>query len=155
MTTKAPTTIQQQIEILESRGIIIDDKNFCINALECLNYYRLSAYMLQYKKIGQDTYTLIAFETIYHIHEFDRKLRVALLSVLEEVELLLRAKLAHYHAHAFGALGYLDTQNHIELNLIGFPANWEKILQTKIPNPAYIISRTKINERGKISCVKD
>lgn len=108
--TKPPTTYEQQVELLKARNIIINDNGFCLKALENLNYYRLTAYMLQYKR-DDSGYENVSFETVYNIYEFDRKLRSLLLMVLEEVELALRTKLSYYHAHSFGALGYVDKGN--------------------------------------------
>lgn len=112
---KPATTYENQMLILKSRGIIINDEQFCIDILSHLNYYRLTAYMLPYK-INNDKYEAISFEKIYNIYEFDRKLKSLVLSVLEEIELLLRTKLAYYHSHKFGPLGYLDENNYNKLH---------------------------------------
>jgi abortive infection bacteriophage resistance protein len=107
---KSPKTYEEQMNILKSKNIIISDKKFCLNALSRLNYYRFTAYALQYK-INEDEYSSIPFEKIYNIYEFDRKLRGLLLVALEEIEILLRARLSYYHAHNFGPLGYLNIDN--------------------------------------------
>ena len=107
---KEPKTFEEQIKILESRNISINDKEYCKSVLERLNYYRLTAYMLPFK-LDNGLYIEVEFEKIYNIYEFDRKLRSLLILVLEEIELSLRTKLAYYHAHKFGALGYLDKDN--------------------------------------------
>ena len=39
-------TIEEQISILEDRGLIIEDKEYAKKSLVNLNYYRLSAYTL-------------------------------------------------------------------------------------------------------------
>jgi len=101
------------MEILRARNIIINDDEFCLRTLEHLNYYRLTAYMLQYK-INDNEYKPTTFKTIYYVYEFDRKLRNQLLTILEEIELLLRTKLSYYHAHTFGSLGYKDEMNYNE-----------------------------------------
>ena len=108
---KSPKTYKEQIDILKSKNIIITDKKFCLDAISRLNYYRFTAYMLQYK-ISDDEYVPVSFEKIYNIYEFDRKLRGLLLIALEEIEILLRAKLSYYHAHKFGPLGYLNISNY-------------------------------------------
>ena len=38
--------LEEQIAILEDRGLIIDDENVAKKSLANLNYYRLSAYTL-------------------------------------------------------------------------------------------------------------
>jgi len=110
--TKPATTYQEQIEILKSRNVIIEDKQFCEKALSSLNYYRLTAYMLLFKDFSKNTYSDISFERIYYLYEFDRELRSLLIGVLEEIEIFVRTKIAYYHAHKFGPVAYLDSANY-------------------------------------------
>lgn len=46
---KDPKSYKEQIKILKSRNIIIDDDDFATKILKKINYYRFSAYMLTYK----------------------------------------------------------------------------------------------------------
>lgn len=43
---KNPITFAKQVNLLKSRGCIIDDDVFCQKKLQLINYYRLSAYFL-------------------------------------------------------------------------------------------------------------
>lgn len=118
-------TFEQQIGILEDRGIIINDKNYSLKILSRINYYRLSGYLLPFQKIDPNTnkriekidkagnkyYQLIDnlhFETIVKIYNFDSELREFLLSLLEEVEVFLRTQIAYFHGKKCGPLGYLN-----------------------------------------------
>ncbi len=85
--TKPATTYKQQIKILKSRNIIINDEIFCEKILGQLNYYRLIAYMLPYK-INDKLYKDVTFEKIYSIYEFDRKLRSLLLGSLRRSRII-------------------------------------------------------------------
>lgn len=108
---KKPTTYEEQIEILRNRGCIISDNAFCKAQLEAINYYRLTAYFLPFK-IDNDHYDKnTTFQQVYRIYEFDRKLRAILFSAVEEVEVYLRSRFAYYHAHKYGATGYLSPAN--------------------------------------------
>jgi abortive infection bacteriophage resistance protein len=109
---KSPTTYKQQVNKLRSRGCIIQDEASAITVLSKINYYRLSAYFLPFKQ-SDDTYVSgTNFDTVYRIYEFDRKMRLILFSAIEEIEVNLRSTLAFYHAHKYGALGYLDNKNY-------------------------------------------
>lgn len=55
-----------------------------------------------------------SFHQVYRIYEFDRKLRAILFSAVEEVEIYLRSRFAYFHAHKYGATGYLDALNFSE-----------------------------------------
>lgn len=111
MGIKPPTTYDEQLSILEHRGIEICDTEQCKQILSSVNYYRLSAYLLPFK-IDNNTYAPgISFCRIYRIYEFDRKLRRILFSAIEEIEVFLRAQFSYFHAHHYGATGYLTPSN--------------------------------------------
>ena len=46
---KPALSVSQQINKLESRGLIVNDKVLAENALRNLNYYRLSGYWMYFK----------------------------------------------------------------------------------------------------------
>jgi len=71
---KPPTTYKQQIEKLRSRGCIIDDEAYAIDILAKVNYYRLTAYFLPFKKQDNSYREGTNINSIYNIYEFDRKL---------------------------------------------------------------------------------
>lgn len=109
---KRATTYEQQLELLKSRGVIIEDPDKCTGILENLNYYRLMAYFLPFK-LPDGTYKAgTSFLHVYRLYEFDRKLRRILFSALEDVEISLRSRFAYYHAHKYGPIGYLDPSNY-------------------------------------------
>lgn len=109
---KPATTYQEQLNILKGRNVDIDNQDQCIKVLESVSYYRIIAYFLPFKQ-GDDSYVPgTKFQRVYRIYEFDRKLRMALFTTIEEVEIYLRAKLAYFHAHKYGAEGYLDPANY-------------------------------------------
>jgi len=108
---KNPTTYKEQLEIMSSRGCIINDPDFCEDVLARVNYYRLSAYFLPFKNPDDSFRDNISFERIFRIYEFDRGLRGLLSSALEVAEINLRSRLAYFHAHKYGRMGYLDEEN--------------------------------------------
>lgn len=107
MDTKPPFTYEQQLEKLKSRGCAIGDEDATIQILKEINYYRLSAYFLPFKRTD-DTYSNVTFDRIFRIYEFDRLLRRILFSALEEIEISFKARLAYYFAHKYGATEYLN-----------------------------------------------
>lgn len=122
MEIKPPTTYEEQLEMLTSRGVEIQDADMgqCKKVLEDINYYRLTAYFLPFKLTDGNYAAGTSFLRVYRIYEFDRKLRRILFTALEDVEISLRAKFAYYHAHRYGATGYLnpasfsDKHNHVK-----------------------------------------
>lgn len=112
MEVKEPKSFDEQLNILKERGCIIGDENYAIQVLKHLNYYRLSAYLLPYKRNDGKYASGTTFNTIHRTYEFDRKLRNLLFMIIEEIELTLRTQLSYYHAHNHGALGYMDEGNY-------------------------------------------
>lgn len=112
MELKLPTTFDEQLELLQKRNCIVSDPAFCKRVLQHINYYRFTAYFLPFK-IEDGTYKEgTSFHRVYRIYEFDRKMRRALFSAIEQVEIYLRTQLAYFHAHKYGALGYMDAANY-------------------------------------------
>ena len=111
MDIKKPATFQEQLQKLKDRGCIIEDESFAMEVLKNINYYRLSAYFIPFKKDENSYYEGTTFENVYHIYEFDRHLRSILFPTIEEIEILLRTQISYYFSHKYGSLGYLDPNN--------------------------------------------
>lgn len=112
MEIKKATTFDEQLELLEKRNCYISDPVFCKQVLQQVNYYRFSAYFLPFKNADGAYRDGTSFHRVFRIYEFDRKMRKTLFSAIEQVELYLRTQLAYFHAHKYGALGYMDSANY-------------------------------------------
>lgn len=109
---KLPTTYDEQIEKLRQRGCLIEEETFCLDCLKRVNYYRLSAYFLPFKRDNDCYVKGTSFRRVFDIYEFDRKMRSVLFLALEEVEINLRARLAYLHAFKYGNDGYMQSSNY-------------------------------------------
>lgn len=107
---KEPKSFKDQIEILKSRNVIIDNDDVALDILKGINYYRLSAYMLTHKK-NDGNYHNISIEDVHKLYLFDKKLRNLILPMLENVEIAFRTHISYFIAHEYGALGYKDPAN--------------------------------------------
>lgn len=114
MDVKNVKTFEEQLEKLKNRGCEIGDDNYVKQTLQHINYYRLTAYFLPHKLPDNKYKTGTTFNNVHRTHEFDRKLRYILFSIIEEIELMLRTQLSYYHAHKYGPLGYKDKNNFSE-----------------------------------------
>jgi len=128
---KPPIAYDQQIEKLRSRGCQVTDVSFCSGVLSRINYYRLSAYFLPFRKNDGNYLPGTDFNAIYQIYEFDRYLRNLLFGAIEEVEIYLKAKIGYYHAHKYGAMGYLDAANY---NARHRHDKFHELIKTEIQN---------------------
>lgn len=106
---KEPKTFEQQIDILEERGIIIVDRESAKRILSMINYYRLTAYALQFKLenkyIGD-----VKFDTIYKLYNFDKKMKNIIIGALESIEISIRTYIAYILAHKYGADSYTKSE---------------------------------------------
>lgn len=95
---KPATSLREQIELLEKRGMSIPDRKRAAHYLRHIGYYRLSAYWLPFEKpaprAAERSHEFIAgteFEHVLTRYVFDRKLRILLLEALERIEVSIRA----------------------------------------------------------------
>lgn len=107
---KPPLIFEEQLKLLESRGLIINDKELALAYLNNVSYYRLSAYFLPFK--NNDLFIADTnFNQIIELYKFDRKLRILVLEAIEIIEISLRTQLIYHLSHAYGAFGYLEPGN--------------------------------------------
>ncbi|MEA3305153.1 MAG: Abi family protein [Patescibacteria group bacterium] len=93
--TKRALTIHQQIELLEKRGLIINDREEVSHYLQHIGYYHLSTYF----KIFQDDNIFIqntSFEDVLKVYRFDKRLRLVFQNTLEMIEKSFRANLSNH-----------------------------------------------------------
>lgn len=108
---KPATTIQEQIALLQKRGMNIQDKDQAAFYLKHINYYRLRAYWIIFEdnKVSHRFMGGTNFNRVIELYDFDRKLRLVLLDALERIETSIRASWAHYMAYQHGSYSYQDS----------------------------------------------
>lgn len=104
------------LDILEKRGLSVKDRDFALEILSKIGYYRLSAYFIPFYESKDYFVTNTTFSNIYELYEFDRELRVLIFRYLEQIEIALRAKISNTHAKYFGAFGYFEDKSSMDLN---------------------------------------
>jgi abortive infection bacteriophage resistance protein len=102
--TKQSLTISQQIEKLESRGLIIDNKNTAADYLSIISYYRLRAYTYPFQHNNdeeKDHHFIrddINFQDIIDLYHFDSRLRFLVFNAIEKIEIAIRTKIIYEYA---------------------------------------------------------
>lgn len=104
--------IEEQIGILESRGLSLD-RTIAEQWLRSVAYYRLSGYWYPYRELANppslgrlDRFIPGAsFSDVVGLYEFDRKLRTLIHDAIERVEVALRSHLS-YQIGSIGVLAY-------------------------------------------------
>jgi abortive infection bacteriophage resistance protein len=114
---KQALSFQEQLEKLQTRGLIINNQSLALVSLSNINYYRLSAYCLPFKQLDEQGNITekfqknISFENILELYEFDRKLRLLVMDALERIEISIRTNIAYHLAHKYGPYALLNVQN--------------------------------------------
>lgn len=106
---KPSLTIEQQIALLEERGLSIPDHGRASRHLSNISYYRLSAYMLPFREIGTDGKHLDKFvegaswDDVYSLYKFDRKFRLLVFDAIERIEIALRTQVINQLSAKYGS----------------------------------------------------
>lgn len=99
---KDPKSFEDQLEILKSRNMKVEDDKKSIEVLRMANYYRITAYVLQFK--NENGYIEgTSFNNMYQLYKFDKRLRHILLEILESIEISLRTYIAYHLSLKYGA----------------------------------------------------
>lgn len=137
---KDSKTFKEQLEILKSRNMIIENEDECLKILSITNYYRLTAYALQYK-VKDDYNNKISFNEMYQIYMFDKKLRNLIMEILEGIEISLRTYMAYSLAMKYGPEAHKKEEIFDDLNLyngyVNFKGKHIKGLKDEINNAIY------------------
>lgn len=98
MNLKKPISFHEQMLKLKEHGMKIEDENMVEEILSRVNYYRLSGYLLQYRKSESDSDFIndLDFADAYEIYCFDEELRNILKVYLEKVEVFYRTQIAYH-----------------------------------------------------------
>jgi len=107
---KPPRTYDEQLRILESRGLVVANRAFALHCLEHCNYYRISAYRFELTLAGNPDQFLpgTTFEQLWGLYCFDRQLRVLVNEAVKRLEISVRSHWAYVLGHAHGAQAYED-----------------------------------------------
>lgn len=88
---------EEQLLLLQERGLIIDDAEKAMHLLAKISYYRLSGYwypLLADKE--KHTFKIGAnFDDAFRLYLFDKELRKLFLSELEKIEIAIRAQIIY------------------------------------------------------------
>jgi abortive infection bacteriophage resistance protein len=110
---KPPLSLPDQLGLLVSRGLTVNNPADALHYLTHIGYYRLSGYALPFQIGGNglDRHNFkpnVTFEDVLDRYVFDRKLRLLVMDALERIEISVRAALSNTIASKHGAHWYLN-----------------------------------------------
>lgn len=110
---KPALSVEQQIDLLVQRGLVVPDRTQAGQLLGHINYYRLRGYWLPFEQPptgGEHRFRAgTRFDDVLSLYVFDRQLRLLLLDIIERVEVSVRTQWAHQLAMQHGPHAYLNT----------------------------------------------
>ena len=107
---KPALSFEQQLDLLISRGLVVDDRTRALHYLGHINYYRLAGYVLPFEA-DHATHALkpgTRFDQVLDLYIFDRELRLLLMDAIERIEVSVRTRWAYELACATTPHGYLE-----------------------------------------------
>lgn len=138
MADKEFKTIEQQIAILESRGLQIPDRILAGDFLYRNNYYRVSGYSLTLR--NHDVFAPNAtFQNVIDIYRFDYNLRHILLKYIELIEVTVKSVYSYEFTRIYGATGYLKPGNFTDASIhANIMQKAENQKSSRLPHEAYL-----------------
>ena len=109
---KNPLSFNEQINLLETRGLQIIDRQKALSYLQEISYYRLSAYFLPYQKNKDKFNTGTTFQQIIDTYSFDRELRLLVFDSIERIEVAIRTQMIYQMALHYNESHWQDNQSH-------------------------------------------
>lgn len=107
-------TLDEQISILKSRGLIIPDEEAAKLSLLCNNYYNVINYYSKFFMVGgTDNYLPdVSFNEILSVYYFDKEIKSIFLKATIDIEKCLKSMIAYYFSEAHSEdYSYLNVNN--------------------------------------------
>ncbi|MFD1244092.1 Abi family protein [Paralysiella testudinis] len=110
-------SFDEQLALLQDRGLHIHDEKLALGYLKSIGYYRLSGYLYAFRQIDpqreksrRDEFIAGSrFEDVKQLYVFDKKLRQLALDALERIEIALRVNIA-YLLGQYSPIAYKNAQ---------------------------------------------
>ena len=151
---KKALDINKQMQLLEKRGVVFDNKAKAEEILLDVGYYRLGFYAFPFEQtfpnILNRTHDYVAgttFQSIYDLYLFDTQLRRLLLNALDRIEVNLRSRITYIVSNHYenSPTWFVDRS----IMKSDFVANFrKKVYSTLLENPIIKRHHAKyINDR--------
>jgi abortive infection bacteriophage resistance protein len=110
MTKSVSRSYIEQLNILKSRGMIIDENiNISLTKMETIGYYKIKEFARPFENNGK--YDDMKLKAIIDRFYYDKNMRMHFLHAIEKIEISLKIKIAYLFGEKYGAFGYLNFFN--------------------------------------------
>lgn len=102
-------TIDEQIEALKQKGLLIENEDVLRFHLSHISYFRLKHYTFNFKDVETGKFIPSAtFEQVFELYSFDRKLRLILFDAIETIEVAIKTLISNKMSVSYGTHWYLE-----------------------------------------------
>lgn len=111
---KPAKTVEEHVDLLKARGLVIPDEVRAKRYLRFVGYYRLAAYCKPYQVPGDVNHTFLpgsTFDNVLNLYIFDRQLRLLVMDAIERIEVAVRTVINDHMSLAHGPFWYLEPAN--------------------------------------------
>ena len=109
--TKPTTDYKEQIELLKSRGLIVNNDQYGINYLKTIRYYRFSGFCLPFESKRHKFNSDIHLEDVIQLINYDKAVRQLLWSHIETLETFFKSIISYHLSRNYGS--FCHESNHI------------------------------------------
>ena len=108
--TKCPLEYPQILQMLKTRGLIVEDDNYALEQLKNISYFRVANYLrpMERDKNTHEFKPNSHFNNAIDLYFFDKQLRALLFTAIQSFEIALRSKLIHNFSVVYGAFWITD-----------------------------------------------
>lgn len=167
--SKPSIDVDDQIALLQSRGLNIQDPQRAKNYLQVISFFRLSAYMRPFQLPLDEHHAFkehAEFKQVVALYAFDRELRLLVMDAIERVEVAIRAMTNNVMGPKYQSDKVAYSGSHWYLNSRHFKRDYDhhrllNTLQDKLNKERRILARenTKIDhanfDQEKKNALKD
>lgn len=117
--SKQPLDYSEILDLLESRGLIIRDRNKAIECLKVVSYFRLDNYFhpMESDKVQHIFKPGSTFDNAMDLYRFDCDLRELIFTAIQAEEIALRSKMIHHISLQYGAFWFTDVSLFRDANI--------------------------------------
>lgn len=113
LTPKDPKTFDEQLDILEGRGLEVPVRSAALRHISMANYFRLTGYRHPFLRAEEETFRPgTTFTQLWDLYRFDHRLRLLLMDGIERCEIAFRTRWAYELAHRYGSHAYENVNLH-------------------------------------------
>lgn len=108
---KPAITPEQQLTLLEERGLTIVDRSRALAFLQSVSFFRLTPYMRPFQANAEHNFIEgTGFRQLTEIYDFDRRLRLLVMDAIERAEVAIRGHISNHMGTTYGSHWYLEAR---------------------------------------------